>query len=114
MLKSTIESTPTTGGFQFTYVVENVGNEPRKLTFHSSQRFDLVARTADGEEVWRWSDGQLFTQAIDTERLRAGEQYQFIATWKPPKPGTYEIRGSLAATDTDAAASMTVEREEPA
>ena len=34
-----------------------------KLTFASSQEFEMVLRHADGRVVWRWSDGRVFLQA---------------------------------------------------
>lgn len=38
---------------------------PVTLRFPSGQRHEIVIRTSEGEEIWRWSAGRMFTQAAE-------------------------------------------------
>jgi hypothetical protein len=96
MLQSTLTADAVDDGIEFTYVVENSGDSAVDLTFMSGKKFD-VAVTDDGEEVWRWSHGRMFTQAIEEMSLKPGEELSFSGTWDDADPGTYEATGTLAA-----------------
>jgi uncharacterized protein YndB with AHSA1/START domain len=107
MLQSTLTAESPDGTAQFSYVVENAGESAVDLTFTSGQQFDIVV-TDDGEAVWRWSDGRMFTQAIEELTLEPGDELSFNGTWENPDPGTYEVTGSLAAQSESAEATTTL------
>lgn len=89
----------------FSYEVTNAGSEPVELTFRSGKQADVVV--LDGEqEVWRWSDGRMFTQAIREYTMEPGETITQEFTWDEPEPGEYEARAMLA-TETAAEATTT-------
>ncbi len=90
------------GRVAFDYEVENAG-EPVELTFRSGLSADFAV-FEDGEERWRASDGRLFTQALRTETLAAGERREFSDAWEDPDPGAYAVVAQLNATGTDAEA----------
>lgn len=46
--------------------LENSSGAPFRMTFNSGQQFDAAIRNPEGKEVWRWSDGKAFTEAIET------------------------------------------------
>lgn len=52
----------------------NTGQKDIKFTFSSGQKFDLVAKDKGGEEVFRWSKGKFFTEALIPETLKPGEK----------------------------------------
>jgi hypothetical protein len=88
----------------FVLVAQNAGGEPARLTFPSGQPYDLVV-VRDGAEVWRWSAGRSFTQAVREETLGAGEQRIERIVWpatdgagQPAPPGAYEARATLATS----------------
>ena len=85
-------------GVTFEVTVRNGGDEPEELTFPSGKRVD-VAVFADGKSVWRWSDGRMFTQAVETATLAPGESFTESLTWAEPSAGEYEARATLAARD---------------
>ncbi|MEF8812725.1 MAG: BsuPI-related putative proteinase inhibitor [Halovenus sp.] len=87
------------GTVTFTFRVTNVGTEPAELTFRSGQDGDVAVRQ-DGEEVWRWSDGRMFTQAIRTTTLAVGETYETEYEWTEPAPGDYTAVASLAVEES--------------
>lgn len=58
--------------------IRNTKNTPLELTFPSGQDFDVVIRNEKGEEVYRWSQGRVFTQAIRQVRIE-GERNWSVA-----------------------------------
>lgn len=83
---------------EFTFTVTNASGGPLELTFRSGKAAD-VAVYADGVEVWRWSHGRTFAQAVRTERLAPGESLVYERTWEAP-PGHYVAEASLGADVT--------------
>ena len=101
-------SVDVSGDVTFEYEVTNAGTSPVELTFRSGKRADVVVRDGD-EEVWRWSDGRMFTQAIQEYSMDPNEVIIQEFTWKEPASGTYEATARLAADQTaTATVSFTV------
>jgi len=90
----TVEEATGDGGWSLRIhlLVENVGEEAMAVWFRSGQAWDIVVE-ADGQEIWRWSQGKMFTQVIWSRELRPGEEVSFEAEWEAPGPGKYRIRG---------------------
>lgn len=65
---------------RITFVKINVTNRPITLRYPTGQSVDFWI-TRGGREVWRWSTGQFFTQAVRTVTLQPGEAQTFTATW---------------------------------
>lgn len=83
-------------GFQFSFRVTN--NEPRKieLLFPSGQTHDFVVIDSVGREVWRWSEGRMFTQVVQNKVLDSRASLTWDATWHPEvPPGRYTAVASL-------------------
>jgi hypothetical protein len=91
--------------------VVNRLDEPRTLVFSDGQRVDAVLLDDDGEVVSRWSDGQMFTQAVGEERFEPGDegrQWDLELT-APETPGSYRLRGLLTATAGNLETTLPVE-----
>lgn len=103
MLDASLAVEPSSEGFDLTLTVENAGTDTVALQFSDGQRAEFVAeRTgSDGEEVWRWSEGRMFTMALGVEELPPGESVNHAATWPDPAPGEYDVRAWLATNDAD-------------
>lgn len=52
----------TDGGVRFSFLVTDAGQTRVELRFRSGMATDIAVRDG-GTEVWRFSDGRLFTQA---------------------------------------------------
>lgn len=102
-----VSASPETVEFAFT--VENVTTESVELEFRSGLVADFVV-LGDDEEVWRFSDGMMFTQALQSETLAPGEAFTYPATWDDPVPGEYEAVATLQTRNTpvEARASFSV------
>lgn len=83
---------------EFAFTVTNADTEPANLEFRSGKAADVVVYE-DGSERWRWSDGKLFTQALETETLAPGESFVHEGVWQDPPPGRYAAEASLAASN---------------
>lgn len=106
-LEATLDAT-LDGDVEFRFSVVNAGDSPVELQFRSGKVAD-IAVFEGGEEVWRWSEGRLFTQALQSWTLAPGESTDQRFTWENPPPGTYTARATLEADrDAEATTSMTV------
>ena len=87
--------------------IRNATDTTQPLTFTSGQRAE-VTLSQDGVEVYRWSDGFGFTQAIEERSLEAGQLFGAVITDDPIDlpPGTYDAKAWITATE---AADVVVE-----
>lgn len=81
--------------------VTNRTRETIRLTFSTSQRFDLTLQDSSGQVIWRWSEGRFFLQMIGEELLTPDiVALRFVATIAaPPKRGRYILRGLLTSSN---------------
>ena len=100
--------------------VRNSTTVPLVLNFPSGQRFDLVIRNTNREEVFRWSANKLFTQALGTIELSPGrrgfaaEALLGAGKNQPLPPGTYVADAWLTTEGVQAyRASVPFEISEP-
>lgn len=91
--------------------VTNTGPDPLALEFASARSHDFAVLDARGREVWRWSRGRLFAQALERVELAPGESRRFTATWDQrdasgarAAPGSYRAVASLASASAPAPA----------
>lgn len=71
----------------FKMSLENKNDEPIDISFSSGQQFEIVVKDkTSGNEVYRFSDGKMFTMALITETLQPGD----IKTWEDTWDYTHE------------------------
>ncbi|MFL5538719.1 MAG: BsuPI-related putative proteinase inhibitor [Longimicrobiaceae bacterium] len=93
-LATTLSVEPTADSVRFLLQVTNATQGPLTLEFRSGQSFDFSVSDG-GRTLWSWSADMMFTQALRSETLAAGETRSFDAAWRPPA----ELRGrTLTAT----------------
>lgn len=83
-------------GIEFDFRVTN--NTPRKLEllFPTGQTHDVVVLDSLGREVWRWSEGRMFTQSIQNKLLESSATLPWNAAWRAEvPPGRYVAVASL-------------------
>jgi hypothetical protein len=101
-LLTSLQVTPQGDGVLLVLQVTNTLTTPIELRFTSGQSAEFVI--SDGTaEIWRWSDGRMFTQALRTETLDAGETFRTEGTWPVPAgaAGRFEATGILVAEGVD-------------
>lgn len=74
----------------------NVKGDPLEITFSSGQEFDFLIRNERGREVYRWSLGRVFTQALKTIRVSGEKNWVVDVKLDNPLPaGQYVAEGYL-------------------
>ena len=84
----------------FSITLRNTSKLWQTLHFRSGQSFDVAVRAQpDGEVLWNYSHGRMFTMALRDLALGPGEQKTWTATWKQVNnKGEQLPRGSYAVT----------------
>ena len=80
---------------KFSFHVTNSSAKRVELRFPSGQTHDLVVLDMQGREVWRWSQGRMFTQSMQNKVLAASDTITFTETWRPEHAGTYTAVATL-------------------
>ncbi|KYG32358.1 BsuPI-related putative proteinase inhibitor [Alkalihalobacillus trypoxylicola] len=57
--------------------LKNVSQNDITLAFSSGQKMEIVLRNEQGEEVYRYSEGKMFTMAIENKTLAPDEHLSF-------------------------------------
>ena len=96
---------------RITFEVFNYTPTPVRFDFTSGQRYDLIIEDRQGNEVWRWSAGRMFTMALGQETLEPAKPrltYEADHTARL-EPGRYKIKGLLTDVSRRISATVTVE-----
>ena len=136
-LHGEVAATTRTDGVRFVFEVTNDGTAVEDITFRDAGKADFVVEPEQGDgagrdgedgnessggaegenesgrtQQWRWSEGRMFAQVIETERLDPDESATYEGEWCAPDPGTYVVRATLRAHDHDADAECAFTVEE--
>ncbi|HSF06317.1 MAG TPA: BsuPI-related putative proteinase inhibitor [Methylomirabilota bacterium] len=92
-----------------TIAVVNRGPDPVTLQFLTAQRYDVVIRTADQVDVWRWSDGQMFAQVLGSQTVRGRGVLRYRVTVRHRLPaGRHTVVASVPAEGAALEASLPI------
>jgi hypothetical protein len=61
--------------------VTNLANHTVEVNFPSGQTHEFVIVDSANAEVWRWSAGRMFTQALQNREVDANETLSFREQW---------------------------------
>ncbi|MFD1735280.1 BsuPI-related putative proteinase inhibitor [Bacillus salitolerans] len=78
----------------------NNSNEDVKLTFSSGQKYEIIVNDSNGMEVYRYSNGRAFTEALETIELKANEELAYQEEWDYSVDGTDIQPGTYTAIAT--------------
>jgi hypothetical protein len=81
----------------FTLSVRNNTSKMLELRFPDGQTHDFVVKDFAGKEVWRWSQGRMFTSAMRSETLRGKGETAFEES-DPWSHGSFTSGPSSVAT----------------
>lgn len=89
-------------GSEISFALHVVNNTKKnvELTFPSGQTHDFIVIDSVGREMWRWSEGRMFTQTLRNKLLGRGESLEIEETMKrdkPLPPGRYTARALLTS-----------------
>ena len=84
---------------QLAFRITNRGDKKVELMFPSGQTHDFVVRDESGREVWRWSEGRMFTQALQSKLLNGSETTTYEETWPAgARHGRFTVVATLRST----------------
>ena len=63
--------------------VTNVADHAVEIDFPNGQTHDFVVLDSAGNELWRWSHGRMFTQALQNKLLGSTETVTYEERWNP-------------------------------
>jgi hypothetical protein len=91
--------------------VFNYSAETIDFYFNSSQRYDFIIEDAEGNEIWRWSNGRMFAMVLGEEILGlSNPEVIYTAEYKDKlSPGYYKITGIFTAQDRPMFGSIIIE-----
>lgn len=77
---------------RFVLTVANGTGKRVELTFPTGQTHDFVVLDVTGRELWRWSDGRMFTQLMRNKLLDGRDVVTYDEIWAaPPSAGRYTL-----------------------
>ena len=84
-------------GIEFAFKVTNNAAGKLELLFPTGQTHDIVVIDSLGRQVWRWSEGRMFTQAVLNKILASNASLAWSARMRSASmaPGTYTVVASL-------------------
>jgi len=79
--------------------VTNTSGKKIEMTFPTGLTHDFYIIDANGREVWRWSEGRMFTQGVQKKLVDGGATLSFANRWIGPlATGTYTAVGVLLSS----------------
>lgn len=88
---------------EFELLLNNDGNVPLTFEFRTSQKYEIKVTDSKGKEVYVFSEGKMFTQAIEHVTLKPGEtktwreEWNYVKDGKRVEEGEYKVRAELLA-----------------
>lgn len=84
---------------RFALNVVNNGRRRVEVRFPDARTHDFAVMDSTGREIWRWSEGRLFTQTMQNKVVDSRETITFDASWKPSRAGRYVAVARLASAN---------------
>jgi Intracellular proteinase inhibitor len=81
----------------------NHTNELKKLEFPTSQKYEIIITDENNREVYRFSEGKMFTQAFEYALIKQGESIKWEEIWdysnQEIAPGKYVVETKITPTN---------------
>ncbi len=87
------------GEVKFAFAITNAGKKKLEVNFADGRTHDVVVLDSLGREVWRWSEGRMFTQAMQNRVLRQSDVLEYEESWEPTAPGRYVAVATLVSAN---------------
>ena len=89
-------------GIDFVFRVTNNAASKLELLFPTGQTHDIVVVDSLGREIWKWSEGRMFTQALQSKLLSGSETTTYQDAWQPgTRTGRFTVVASLRSMNHD-------------
>jgi hypothetical protein len=85
----------TNGEVRFAIAVRNGTRKSVEINFPDGRTHDFVVIDSAGREIWRWSQGRLFTQAMQNRFVSSHDSVVYDEAWQAATPGKYTLVATL-------------------
>ncbi|WAA09322.1 BsuPI-related putative proteinase inhibitor [Fervidibacillus albus] len=79
--QSNLSARKDDGKLVIDFTLENVSSKTETITFSSGQRYDFFIYNDKNELLYQWSEGKMFTMAIESVELNPNETLHFTGMW---------------------------------
>lgn len=87
-----VDAQPGARFVRFALSVTNGTSKRVEVNFPTGLTHDFVVLDVTGREVWRWSDGRMFTQLMQNRLLESRDIVTYDERWPaPPSAGRYTL-----------------------
>jgi|GEM_PF-3738726 len=100
----------------FSFALVNISGKDQEVRFNSGQKYDIVITNNSGREVYRWSEGRFFTEAIEYVTVKKGGSLEFTESWdfknkngEIVEPGQYNVKVEIKAQPKEEGQSFSKE-----
>ncbi|HYW33153.1 MAG TPA: BsuPI-related putative proteinase inhibitor [Gemmatimonas sp.] len=83
------------GSVRFAIALSNDSPKRVELDFPTGLTHDFAVLDSTGKEVWRWSQGRMYTQGMQNRLLDADDSVTYAERWSHPAPGRYTLVAQL-------------------
>ncbi|MCM3595268.1 BsuPI-related putative proteinase inhibitor [Metabacillus idriensis] len=83
-----VEAKEDDGIVQINMTVKNHTDKEKNFEFSSGQKYEIIITDPNGAEVYKYSKGRMFTQALQYLTLPPGESQTYQETWDMKSAGT--------------------------
>jgi hypothetical protein len=84
-------------GVALNFRVMNTGSKRLEVNFPSGKTHEVIVVDSLGREVWRWSNGRMFTQSLQNRVMHASDTLDYDAVWRNAPAGKYTAIATLAS-----------------
>ena len=81
----------TKGEVRFAIAVHNGTRKSVEINFPDGRTHDFVVLDTAGREVWRWSEGRMFTQSMQNRFVGSQDSIIYDEKWRTAAPGNYTL-----------------------
>ncbi|MBO1511645.1 BsuPI-related putative proteinase inhibitor [Metabacillus bambusae] len=89
---------------EFIITLINNSSKTKKLEFSSSQKYEIIVTDQNNQVVYRYSEGKMFAQALESTLIKQDESIKWEEIWEFDngiKPGEYEVEVSILSDDAE-------------
>jgi hypothetical protein len=85
---------------EFEILIKNLGDYPLSFEFPTSQYVEISVADTSGHEVYRYSKGRFFLQALQTIKIDPHQTYRKVEKWNYQVNGQRVPEGQYTVTAT--------------
>jgi hypothetical protein len=85
---------------EFEILIKNLGDNPLSFEFPTSQYVEISVADTSGHEVFRFSKGRFFLQALQTIKIDPHQTYRKVEKWNYQVNGQRVPEGQYTVTAT--------------